>query len=300
MTSEPKVYIPFFRQFGHFMTDTVGEVTRQIELRNGYSTLNLVVPPISRLDKNGGRSAMEVGATVLDYFLTAFERTGVVNLIKLAYPDRKEFVAIPAKNISVFLYIECNATDVRRIRKFCRSLPEISEETTLSEYRKIYLSRTGTEDTTEISPELYKDIKDDPYVDYPGSLARIFSEGHVSGFMHDTAGFHTRVPEEQYPHFGSQVTEMSQANVLMSVTSSGLLNMFFMPEESTIIELVTPLTTIDHHKKQLNQAYHIQYPFIAYALGFNYIGIPHNRYPEDIKDRIKKTAWYQTYKTNNL
>ena len=291
MTDELKVYIPFYRQMGHFMLETLSEVTKQIEIRSGWVGLNLVVQPKSKLDSTGDQSLMGTGATVIDYFLDALESTGQVNLIKLKYQKTLgplEILLIPAKNIQIFDSIFFNVSDIKRVRKFCRSLPDIKPSTN----KKIYLSRRSTQDRQIISIEDYLGVKDNPHIDFPGPAARIFFEDKVENFLRDTADFEIICPEKEFTNFKQQIETISQATVLASSTSSGLLNMFFMPEESSVVELVTPLITNLGEDEVQTQTYHSQYSIVSHALGFEYVGIPHNRYAPDLIDRIRNSMWY--------
>lgn len=291
MTDHLKVFIPFHRQMGHFMLETLSEITRQIEMRRNWADLNLIVQPKSKLDSTGDESLMGTGATIIDYFLSIFEKIDKINLIKLNYQKNlgaNEILLIPARNIQVFEHIFFSVPDLKRIREFCRSLPDIKS----SEGRKIYLSRRETQDRQTINIEEYLEAKNNFYVDFPNQAARIFFEEKVENFLRENSNFEVICPEKEFNSFKDQIETISRSEVLVSSTSSGLLNMFFMPEESTIVELVTPLVTDLEGDRVYTQNYHTHYSIISYALGFEYVGIPHNRYAPDLIDKIKKSMWY--------
>jgi hypothetical protein len=151
--------------------------------------------------------------------------------------------------------------------------------------KKAYLSRRS------IKPRPYDNIKPglSTNIDY-----RMYNEEALEQFFFEL-GYDIVVPE-LFASMEDQIKYFSEVSVLVSTTSSGLANMIFMPEGSTVIELATTfpmMHTIDQNSDGVESLHHI-YAGLSYMTNKNYIAIPnYTRQADDVTGIIKSSKLLQ-------
>lgn len=99
---------------------------------------------------------------------------------------------------------------------------------------------------------------------------------------------------EDFKNFEDQINYFYQVKTLVSVTSSGLTNCIFMQENTSVIEILTPLKLdiISHNQKIIkNNTTQIHYVYMlnSFLKNQTYVSIPNkNNNFYDIIDRFKK------------
>ena len=274
-----KFFVPYSYEFGHFFTDTLAGILLKLEKNK---SIVLVVPPVAPRERNNLTGPIKAISYILDYF----SRLGVS---LLPVPDAQtddEIVLVKVANLEFQPRVDLNAWSVKKVRDFCRSLPQISKERI---NRRVYLSRQETKETLLVPVEELKYSRKHP--DYfPINYPRIPNEQkllELIGSSEFPLPIETIVPEN-IATFSDQVRILSETDVLISSTSSGLFNMLFMPENSTVIELVTPLTVWDSPRDGYLSSYHNHYSLLSFICGINYIGLPHDRNVEQVIDKLTK------------
>jgi hypothetical protein len=131
-------------------------------------------------------------------------------------------------------------------------------------------------------------------------------------------GFEIIYPED-FKNFKEQIEFFKTVKVLVSLTSSGLVNATFMEPGSTVIEIVTPLLTVsplinDEYFKQYNidptqkenaldfsyiHEVHMFYHAMSFMKNMLYVAIPnHRRSASEINDFVKNNQILQNILNN--
>jgi capsular polysaccharide biosynthesis protein len=276
-----KFFVPYYYSFGHFFTDTLSAIVSILDknLAQGIKT-TLIVPPMGPKDLTNQVGAVELVRYVSDHL----SNLGV-ELQKI--PDTSSDEAITLVEVSgleLQPLVSFNAQSMKRVRQFVRSLPEISGR---SAHRKLYLSREKTNDSSRVLPaELLAVRNGEEY--FPPNYLRISNEPKLVEFIESLNKGVEKIMPEEFTSFKDQIRTFSEADLIISVTSSSLFNMLFMRENSTVIELVTPLTVWDDDRKMFVASYHNHYSLLSFICGINYIGIPHNRDVDQIIDKLDR------------
>lgn len=119
-------------------------------------------------------------------------------------------------------------------------------------YRKVYLSRSHIDRRdNRNSAGTFGGFKDDVRMENEKILENFFRE----------KGYEIVIPELKFSSFREQIEYMNTVKVLASVTSSGLLNSFFMQDGQFILEIVAELVT-DGGRDQSLVSYYSDYSYI--------------------------------------
>lgn len=275
-----KFFVPYAYQFGHFFTDTLSAILLNIDRdKTDNKKTTLIVPPIGPSEKNNSTGAIQAISYISNYLPSIGTPVEKV-------PDTEtdnQVILVRVNNLEFQPMVSFNAWSIKKVRDFCRSLPEVQEN---MGSRKFYLSREKTNDSNRVLyPEL-KFVKTNEN-SFPPNYLRVSNEPQVVKFLEEKAGIEKIVPEE-ITSFQEQIKLFSDANLLISTTSSSLFNMLFMPENSTVIELVTPLTVLDSERKTFVSSFHNHYSLLSFICGINYIGLPHNRDAQQVVDKLDR------------
>lgn len=106
-------------------------------------------------------------------------------------------------------------------------------------------------------------------------------------------GFHIVIPE-MLTNFQEQMQLFANAKTIISLTSSGISNMIFMPSGSTVIEFVTPIATPIGDLSNGNivkgfEGIHHLYHAMSFIKNHAYVGIPNpTKKSEDIIKLIEQ------------
>lgn len=281
-----KFFTPYSFRFGHMLTETLSATLLAIErdiAENKNTTL--VVQPAWPAERNNLTGSIKVMSYLVDYF----SRTN--NVSTIVVPDAEtedEITLVKVVNLEFQPVTSFNVWSMKKVRNFCRSLPEIFPS--LGD-KRIYLSREKTPDTIQVMFSELSLTRDNPY-HFPPNYPRVSNEPELVEYLSKDFRFPVeKVIPEEIESFHEQIKLFSETRLVISPTSSSLFNMLFMPEGSTVIELVTPLTTqnrdIDGNIKYTT-SYHNHYSLLSFVCGINYIGLPHNRDVNQIIDKLNR------------
>lgn len=275
-----KFFVPYAYQFGHFFTDTLSAILLNLERDKAENKkTTLIVPPIGPFEKNNSTGAIKVVSYISNYLLSIDKPTE-----KIPDPETDdEFILVRVKNLELQPVVSFNAWSMKKVRDFCRSLPEIQD---IMGYKKLYLSREKTNDTNQVFFSELKFVKTNENA-FPPNYFRVSNEPEVTKFLEEKSSVEKVVPED-IGSFKEQIKLFSSADLLVSTTSSSLFNMLFMPENSTVIELVTPLTVLDGERGHFVASYHNHYSLLSFICGINYVGLPHNRETKQVIDKLDR------------
>lgn len=275
-----KFFVPYVYQFGHFLMETLSAIVLNLERdKTETKRTTLIVPPVGPSEKNNQTGAIQVVSYISNYLSSIGKPTEKI-------PDLEtdeEVILVRVVNLELQPTVSFNAWSVRKVRDFCRSLPEIKDTT---RDKKLYLSRGATNDSDRVLFSELKFVKTNEN-SFPPNYLRIANEVEVAKFLKQKSNIEVLVPEK-IQSFGEQISIFSLTKLVVSPTSSSLFNMLFMPENSTVIELVTPLTVFDHGREQFLTSFHNHYSLLSFICGINYIGLPHNRETEQVIDKLDK------------
>lgn len=278
--SQPKFFVQFAYQFGHFFTDTLSPILLKIEqdkLENKKTAL--IFPPMSPDDVFNRTGAIHV----ISYISKYFSNNGIEVVKSPELKSYDQVTLIKVRNLEFQSIVSFNAWSMKKVRDFLRSLPEVQD---LRGPRKIYLSREKTNDSNKVLFSELGAIRANENC-FPPNYLRVSNESDVTKFLEEKADIEKIIPEE-IDTFEDQIRLFSDASMLISTTSSSLFNMLFMPEDSTVIELVTPLTVWDSRRDSFVTSFHNHYSLLSFICGINYIGLPHNRDAEQVIDKLDR------------
>lgn len=181
----------------------------------------------------------------------------------------KDLIAIT--NADVIYEAQENVTTYQKLREFIQSFPETRE---IVKGKNAYLLRETNQ--------------------------RIENEEKVVEFFRGK-GFEIISSEVDFKSFKDQISYFSSLDCLASPTGSGLINMMYMSDNSTVVELVTPLelTSIDYVEGTneeiitTDKSFHNHYSGMAFASNINYLAIPHDRNPDTV---ISKVSAFNPFK----
>jgi hypothetical protein len=174
----------------------------------------------------------------------------------------RELVALT--NADVVYNVEENVSTYQRLRKFIQNFPETSERV---EGKIAYLLRK----TNQRVNDEYK-------------IADFFRESGVEV-----------VSSEDFKSIKHQIEYFSKLSCLITPTGSGLVNMMYMKENTTVVELVTPLELeqidyieeTDEEVTTVIKDFHNHYSGLAFASNITYVGMPHDREPDTVLLKVQ-------------
>lgn len=148
---------------------------------------------------------------------------------------------------------------------------------TAAPYRKVYLSRSHIDRRDlEKSNIDFVGFKDDVRMENEEVLEKFFIEN----------GYEVIIPEHRFKSLKEQIKYMDTVKILASVTSSGLLNSFFMQDGQFILEIVAELVT-DGGRDQSLVSYYSNYSYIK---NHTHLSIQSRRDPIDVVNKLKNLA----------
>ena len=148
--------------------------------------------------------------------------------------------------------------------------------------KKIYISRKHIPDRT------YGSIKRLPFSDDN----RLYDDDILEEYLR-SKGFEIVIPEN-LANFEEQINLFSKAKIIVSLTSSGITNCFFMRPGSKLLEIMSPITSSDFNPDENGectgmQSLHHIYVGLAFLKSHTYIGIPNwTRHSQDIINYIEE------------
>ena len=183
-----------------------------------------------------------------------------------------------------------NISSYMALRKFIRSWPEIQEKKKgkVAYIQRKSKSENNIPDLREL--ELFKNSPD--YIKYPETFPRISKEHEVVNSLKRILQGKGRdmevVSSEDFVSISEQIKYYSTVDVVIAPTGSGFMNMIFMEDTATVVELVSPLVTRYNFRGEeyLKQEYDNIYSIQAFISNLNYMGIPHFRDPEDLINKL--------------
>jgi hypothetical protein len=220
LTSDAKkIFISMPNSIYHFFIDYAGKILKQASIDRN---LELVVPDYTL-------KSSFFGGKVYRDTLDLFESLG----IKVRIVDTDKYDGIIVNNVYVSPAYSVQQNYENSLYEAALNLVE---DKNVAPFRKVFLSRKNMGDRQHsVNSDL--PVKHDNRIDSHDKIENYFR----------TLGYEIITPE----HFSSlkeQVTFFYQTKIIVSTTSSGLVNSAFMREGQTMVELQTPL--IVHMPKQ--------------------------------------------------
>lgn len=263
----PKFVIPFNDIFYHSFVDTLTTILRVCEL---MPTAIFVIFMNTRAQRFNYVSLIFklLGSHGIDVYVVPNYATDSDGIFDKKFPD--EF-PVSAIKISNFTYIP--TVETPQEFNYMSSLTEIKDALDsvigfatqgreLNPEKYIYVSRKGAK-SRDVPPwaDKYAGIKND---------IRIQDEEVLEAYL-ISKGFEIIYPGE-IEDFNQQVNLMSRAKVLIASSGSGLINMGFMKDGQTVIDLRVELLHYDEHSPF--QEITDMYDPIAFVKGHTYIAVP--------------------------
>ena len=273
MTEELKVFVPCHGGPWHFFNDTVGAFLSQLE-KTPDAKFIFDVTLINKANQD----------TYYDYFFEKLAKKG----IKFdKYNHESGTQGLNAKNFLTLQHqVPINDEPNRVYDFFLSSIDDLN----IKPYIKAYMSRKKYHKTIDL------------FNVHPGTVGhdnRILNEELLEDFL-ITKGYQIVVPDD-FVTFEDQINYMYQVKTLISVSGSGLTNMFFMQPKNTVIEIVTPLLSkwnaddsfgigdTETIRSHANEEIHHYFTTAAFKKQHRYIGLPnHTREAEDIIKTYKE------------
>ena len=230
LTSEhKKIFISMPISIYHFFIDYAGKILKQASLENN---LELIV-----LDYNLKNSPF--GTRIYTETLNLIQSAGV----KVKVVDTNLYEGIIIDKVYVMPPYSVHQNYEKSLYDAAITLVDNKK---IVPFRKAFLSRRQMGDRQNFNVDL--PVKHDNRIDNHDKIENYFK----------SIGYEIVTPE----HFGSlkeQVTFFYETKILVSTTSSGLMNSAFMQEGQTVVELQTPL--IVHMPRQDQMGNLIGSPF---------------------------------------
>jgi hypothetical protein len=202
--------------------------------------------------------------------------------------DTRGYDAVNVSNFHVMITNQYVANSGNRVFE---AYKHYVKDKNVEPYRNVYLSRKYMGDR-DWSRQLHDGLsaKHDNRIDNEKILERYFAE----------KGFEIICPED-FKSFEDQINFFYSVKTLVSLTSSGLTNAFFMQPNNTMVELMTPLVTFHDQPgpdklAHAQEAIHHFYQLVATNRGHKYIGIPNMpRSAEKIVETIESDDAFRTF-----
>lgn len=180
------------------------------------------------------------------------------------------------RNITTFVDLEYT-TDL--VVKYSREALGLTEKPTA--WRKLYLSR-GEDPGAAVGPvqEGYKFYKDDLRMNNPQELEEFFKSN----------GYEVVNPEQDFESIFHQVSYMSEAKVIASITSSALAAMIFMNPKQVVIEIQAEVVKVvrnsDDEEVVPSQSVHPVYSMLAFMREHLVLTVPSRRDPAKVIEAL--------------
>lgn len=211
-SNSKKILINMPNSIYHFFIDYAGKILKQASLEKG---LELIVPDYTLKESFfGTRIYLET--------LDLFRSIG----IKVTVVDTDSYDGIILNKVYVMSNYSVHQNYEKSLHEAALTLVENKN---ITPFRKVFLSRKYMGDRQH-SVDSVLPVKHDNRIDDHSKIEEYFK----------TLGYEIVVPE----HFKSlkeQVTFFYETKIIVSTTSSGLMNSAFMQEGQTMVELQTPL-----------------------------------------------------------
>lgn len=258
--SDKTVLIHFNSQFYHFLTDNLSVIIREHK-ENKNVRFIITIDKMQYLEHYS-----------YTRFLEIFLKHRNINYTIV---DLEKFYAIKINN---FYYY--NLANSQTMDDIYINFQEYFKDFIINKDRipnkKVYLSRTKV-------PRHEHQVlfgNDDPNIFMFQDDERVDDESKLEQFMKQQ-GFEIVTPED-FPDFIQQLNFMYEVKTLVSLTGSGLMNLLFMQDKQTVIDLTTPLVAVSR------LTLHPFYYYNSYAANQIYVSIPHHRNVDDITDKLSK------------
>lgn len=265
LSDQKKCVIAVTSQFFHVVGDLIGlclyELERDPEVGFifDFSKVNNFLPGIEEVHK---------------YFQARLTKLGVkyvsIKSSSTTYYPMKNFYYTSNKYMTLYV--------IKLLEKFFEQ-----ERSEVEPFRKIYLSRgKAPQHSNDIRQNLPSEIPS--YVEFTDD-ERIDNEPKLEKYLLEK-GFDIVYPESFYS-LEDQIKFISEARILMSVTSAGLINSVFMKPGGLVVEIQSPLISLGG-KFGIHQSLHNFYHPISYPLSHNYISIPSQRSVDLAIERLEQ------------
>lgn len=276
LSSERKLVIRVNATFFHLIFDTFAVVLSELKKKPDLVVI-LVLPSIN---KN-----LEIGHTgkVLEGFKDYLRDKLKVQVLEWLFDATDEAVLNNFYMVSEPMGTMQSAEDLIElfdVDSRCASVPQS---------KKVYLSRRKTVSNQGLPKELadnYDDVEIRKKYEYKIN-DRMIDENVLEDYL-ISLGFEVVCPED-FSSFFEQLEFFAGVRCVVSVTSAGLSNCLFMKQDTTVVELITPLV-VPNSATTSTKSVHPHYQVLSVLKGLNYVGIPHDRIASNLVQKIEENS----------
>ncbi len=276
--------------YGHLLTDWLYHLLTQLEMFADSDKDNVVI----LFNKSPENTGMEMHhqSSVSEYLVHKLNKKGyqveyldghyfdVSNLVEPINPPNPIYSQIPPLTVGPFL--KEGTTTVQYGKKIYLSR---SKTTTPNGNRYVDLREAVEKRTLPMKENIQKVREENKYK----FSDRLDDEAKLEAYL-ESLGFEILIPEE-FDSYQEQLDRISEARILMSVTSASLHAGMVLPPESVIVELCTIMDIPPGSTEEFmirNGFFHEHYRSMAMIQNNPYIAIPNvYRKADDIIDCIE-------------
>jgi hypothetical protein len=282
-----KVLIPVEETFYHFFMDSLPLL---LKLYNQDPSLMFVLYLQKARPNPSYKKFLALLFRILDGMKIRYKT--ISTIVGFDYAPTYQFsnyIIVDNKNFNMHEYVTFvdiqYAVDIAF--KYSCDATELEGQPDPPPFRKVYLTRGGKGGDLGPIDRNYEFYKDD---------LRMYDEYKLEKFFSDR-GYEVVEPETRFDSIMEQMVYMKEVKTLVAVTCSGLVNMIFMQPDQLVIELQAELVQVNVHAKYLDsgeiipiQNLHNFYQPLSFMGGHTYIGIPSNRDPDVVIEKLSKDA----------
>lgn len=255
-SDSPKVFVRLRPEFFHCMFDTLGIILQ--EFNNNPDTVFII-------NEEGSYSPNQKKFSM---FIFDFLNKNNIKYKNIKVTDQNTYY------LNDFLFFPMYPLLYKNILLIRNALNKTSIEK--DKTKKVYLSRRK-HDATKSNDSLFNGedqnnftYKNDERIDDVEKIEKYFI----------SLGFEIIFPED-FSSMDEQIQFFNNVTTIASVTSAGLANLIFMPENSKVIELSVPMLVGGV------ESMHGHYQGMSFALKHKYLAIPNSRSSDEVVHTIE-------------
>lgn len=285
-----KVVIPVHQAYFHIITETLVEVVSAMKEadQRGEKIQIILISNSAGVPGNENSDTNHI-FNMLDHIVKQIEGAGHSAVIG-AFSNGAH-TAI--NNFEIYQRVRrVSLKSMKSVSEFLSRGVEAGDAT-----RKIYLTRKKTlsNSTYRVSNEEYESLTlDEIRNKYQYKInSRVDDELAVEEYF-AILGFEVVCPED-IKQYEDQIRLMTEARIVVSLTSAGLTSLIYMKPQGAIVELLTPLVTGHREEDESSRSIHPHYYNLSQEFGLTYTSIGHSRSATEIISKIETTPGLKKY-----